>query len=82
MVRLRALSTARLHVASQRTRPAIHPPTHTCIHTYTHTHTRAPQVTELSRYCIKNPLKSDLLFGEWMVRARAPVGCVYGVLRR
>eukprot|EP00198_Chlamydomonas_reinhardtii_P013545 XP_001702882.1 predicted protein [Chlamydomonas reinhardtii] len=34
----------------------------------------AALVTELSRYCIKNPLKSDLLFGEWKVRARAPVG--------
>jgi hypothetical protein len=39
------------------------------------------QVTELSRYCIKNPLKSDLLYGEWRVLFASKATAVGGPLR-
>lgn len=41
----------------------------------------AALVTELSRYCIKNPLKSDLLFGEWKVLFASKATAVGGPLR-
>ncbi|PNH12287.1 putative plastid-lipid-associated protein 8, chloroplastic [Tetrabaena socialis] len=41
----------------------------------------AEVVTELSRYCMKNPLKSDLLWGEWKVLFSSKPSAVGGPLR-
>ncbi|GLC33002.1 hypothetical protein PLESTB_000381600 [Pleodorina starrii] len=41
----------------------------------------AEVITELSRYCIKNPLKSDFLFGEWKVLFSSKPTAVGGPLR-
>ncbi|GFR47215.1 hypothetical protein Agub_g8896 [Astrephomene gubernaculifera] len=41
----------------------------------------AAVVTELSRYCIKNPVKSELLFGEWKVLFSSKPTAVGGPLR-
>ncbi|GIL44491.1 hypothetical protein Vafri_1944 [Volvox africanus] len=41
----------------------------------------AALITELSRYCMKNPLKSDLLFGEWKVLFSSKPTAVGGQLR-
>ncbi|KXZ56152.1 hypothetical protein GPECTOR_1g13 [Gonium pectorale] len=38
----------------------------------------AALVTELSRYCMKNPLKSDLLFGEWKASWRGGWQAAFG----
>ncbi|EFJ43883.1 hypothetical protein VOLCADRAFT_106656 [Volvox carteri f. nagariensis] len=38
----------------------------------------ADVITELSRYCVKNPLKSDLLFGEWKVLFSSKASAVGG----
>ncbi|KAG2493381.1 hypothetical protein HYH03_008513 [Edaphochlamys debaryana] len=42
----------------------------------------AETVIELSRYCMKNPLKSDLLFGEWQVLFSSKPSAVGGPLRK
>ncbi|GIL75809.1 hypothetical protein Vretimale_5529 [Volvox reticuliferus] len=42
----------------------------------------AEVITELSRYCLKNPLKSELLFGEWKVLFSSKPAALGGSLLR